>query len=561
MLGRYRSKPAATALRQVFGLLSFADEPAPARQSLALGLGRRELRDREAVAPLPGPRRVDDRARAEALLVRMDARVERARPRARDDVDRLGGLAPRAHRPEHLLEIHDVDVVVDDHGVAAEIRPGVDARRGVPHLARVTRVALVDRDRVEQARAADLMAPHADDAGDRRGLDVAAETRAPHERAVERLLVGWHVRRRRENDRVVAVVDGMDAEDGLGALARRVIAGPLAEGSLDLALFGVDPAFHQDLGVRGDREAGDRSLDDAIRRAAHPAGPVVLGRAVGDLGAGRQEKERIATRAEGERHALFAREPLIAMLPAVLAGRDVEAEPRLVVDHHAVRAEVHPALVRIARDVEAAGAEVAAAVELVPLRSGEDQAIDLVAAEHVLEDRAVLHDLGGDRLDALADTFLPRTDELVRRRVRVEAEGDRDAAERPEPVGEDAKTLLEALDLVEDCRLRWARPAEELGGHPDVLLRVRAADRLQLAERVDAPQPVPQIGGRRDFGRDRRGHMRLLLSSPRTFRRACHTPAPTVGEGTRARARPRRSGRTATRDRRSHRPRPCTVGS
>src|SRR2546425_11562322 len=52
MLGRYRSKPAATALRQVFGLVSLADEPAPARQSLALGLGRRELRDREAVAPL-----------------------------------------------------------------------------------------------------------------------------------------------------------------------------------------------------------------------------------------------------------------------------------------------------------------------------------------------------------------------------------------------------------------------------------------------------------------------------------------------------------------------------
>src|SRR5206468_580311 len=108
----------------------------------------RLLRAREAVAPLERPRRVDDRAGAEALPVRVDAWVERAAPRARDDVDRLGGLAARADRPHDEFQVHRVDVVVDDDRVAAEVRPGVDARGRMPDLAGVPRVALLDRDHV-----------------------------------------------------------------------------------------------------------------------------------------------------------------------------------------------------------------------------------------------------------------------------------------------------------------------------------------------------------------------------------------------------------------------------
>src|SRR5207247_6170525 len=262
------SEPASDPepLRQVLRLLSLAHQPAPAVERLLLRRGRRKLRERELVQPLPRPCRVDDRARAEALLVRMDARIERARPRARDDVDRFGRLAARAHGPEDLLEVHDVDIVVDDDRVAAEVRAGVHARGGVADLARVARVALLDRDRVEEPRPADLVAPDADDARDRRRLEVAAEARAPHERAVEGLLVGRDVRGRREDDRVVAEVDRLDAEHRLGAIQRGVVAGPLAERTLDLALVRVDPALHHDIGVRRDRQPGDRFLHDAIPR-------------------------------------------------------------------------------------------------------------------------------------------------------------------------------------------------------------------------------------------------------------------------------------------------------
>src|SRR5919201_3286199 len=150
-------------LGQVLRLVALADEPAPALVRAALRFRSRQLRNGEPVTPLPGPRRVDDRARAEALLVRMHARIEGTAPRARDDVDRLGRFAPRADGPEHLLEVHDVDVVVYDDRVAPEVRAGVHARRGVSDLPRVSGVPLADRDRVEQTRSPDLVAPHAGD--------------------------------------------------------------------------------------------------------------------------------------------------------------------------------------------------------------------------------------------------------------------------------------------------------------------------------------------------------------------------------------------------------------
>src|SRR5439155_556944 len=78
------------------------------------------------------------------------------------------------------------------------------------------------------------------------------------------------------------------------------------------------------------------------------------------------------------------------MHPAVLARRDVEAELVLVVDHHAIAAEVDPAVVRIAGDVEAAGADVAAPVVLVPLRRGGDRHVDVRAALPLPEDGTIL---------------------------------------------------------------------------------------------------------------------------------------------------------------------------
>jgi hypothetical protein len=65
-------------------------------------------------------------------------------------------------------------------------------------------------------------------------------------------------------------------------------------------------------------------------------------------------------------------------------------------DHHAIGAAVDPALVGIAGDVEAAGADVAAAVGRVPFGRGEGGDVDVVSGHDVLENRTVSNVFGRD---------------------------------------------------------------------------------------------------------------------------------------------------------------------
>src|SRR5207253_9195206 len=73
------------------------------------------LRDRwELVSPFPRTGRVDDEAGVEALLTDGDDRVQRPAPRALDQVEVLLRLRARAHRPDDVVQVRDVDVLVND---------------------------------------------------------------------------------------------------------------------------------------------------------------------------------------------------------------------------------------------------------------------------------------------------------------------------------------------------------------------------------------------------------------------------------------------------------------
>src|SRR6266550_4794185 len=195
----------------------------------------------------------------------------------------------------------------------------MNGRREVPDLPRVSGVALLDAHRVEESRAANLVAPDALDARDADRLELRAEQRRAQERSIEGLLVRRLVRWRAEHDRVVAVVKGFDLHERLGTRVARVIAGPLPERTLDDLLFRIDPALDDDLGLGRERKPGDRPLHDAIRLAAHTTGPVVLSQTELDLGRGREDEERVAARDERDRHLLPAPEPRVAVHAAVLA--------------------------------------------------------------------------------------------------------------------------------------------------------------------------------------------------------------------------------------------------
>ena len=82
----------------------------------------------------------------------------------------------------------------------------------------------------------------------------------------------------------------------------------------------------------------------------------------------------------GNRCQLAATLVLVNMQPGVVTGVDEEAQPPRVVDHHAVGPDVHPPRVRVPGDHGVEGAEVTAAIELVPLRSRENGQVHVRSA-------------------------------------------------------------------------------------------------------------------------------------------------------------------------------------
>src|SRR3954469_19850050 len=464
------------------------------RDPALLGAGRAHLR--ELVAPVPGAAGVDDRSAVGEVTGRLalglDARIERRRPGVADDVDRGGRVRAREQGPHQLLEIGDVDVVVDHDHVSPAI--GTDMAHGgdMAGLLGMAGIALVDRDREQQPRVADLMRPSRGDARHARLLDVLAQQAGSHHRAIAADLVRRPLRDAAQQDRIVAIIDRLDVEHGLGPQIAGVIAGPFRERALDALVAGLDEDLYDDLGVGRDRQAGDGAVDDLDRLAADAADDLVFADAVGHFAAGHQEGHGIAAADHGDRHALAARLVLVAHLAAMLSGRDVETRGPGVMDHHAIGPAVDPALVGIAGDVEAAGADIAAAVAGVPFRRGKAGDVDVVAGHHVLEDRTVVDVFGRDARhrphEAGAKTFaelqLAEAGREAERHVLALAaeEVDQHAAARDRP-----------WHIVEDEAGRAVVVHRDAGPHADILLPRQPAHLLDLAEPARLVEPLPQV--------------------------------------------------------------------
>ena len=127
---------------------------------------------------MPGPAGVDHRPAvgvvAHRLALRLDTRIKRRRPGVADDVDGRGGVRAREQRPNELLEIGHVDIVVDHDHVAPAIGADVAHGRDMAGLFGVAGITLVDRDREQEPGVADLMRPGRRHARHARLLDVLA---------------------------------------------------------------------------------------------------------------------------------------------------------------------------------------------------------------------------------------------------------------------------------------------------------------------------------------------------------------------------------------------------
>ena len=248
-----------------------------------------------------------------------------------------------------------------------------------------------------------------------------------------------------------------------------------------MRLAGRDVAFQHDLGIGREGQPGHLAAHHLGRAAAHAADDVELEGAVGRLDAAVEEGERIAADHHGDRHLLAALEIFLAVDPAVVALGGHEADGLLVVHLRAIGAGVEPVLFRIAGDAVGAGADVAAAVLLVPDRGGEFGHVDIVAHHDVLEHRAVLDDLVRDDLRLLQIGLAIGVAQLPFGQVVGKAERHV-AADAGEHVEQQPEALGRAGHLVEHHAGPVLGAQDRFGGEPDVLLPGRALDVPDLAE-------------------------------------------------------------------------------
>src|SRR5262245_39196507 len=230
---------------------------------------------RKAIAPWNGLASVDEHAAhrevASIAFVRRQAWVKVGGPRF-ENLNRLRRIHSSAQCPDHLFQIHWIDIVVYGHIVAIHAGAGLRACHCGEGVHGVTGVPLFERYNHHQSMT---VAPNALDIGDA-GLFEVVPDAVREER--DTVTLGdrkeWWVA---EQDRVLAMQDSLYPNDTFFA-AVCVIARPLAEGSLHLRLFfrwrylTLDDNFRS----RGHRKSGKRSPYHFHRLAAQRAGVVVL---------------------------------------------------------------------------------------------------------------------------------------------------------------------------------------------------------------------------------------------------------------------------------------------
>ena len=254
----------------------------------------------------------------------------------------------------------------------------------------------------------------------------------------------------------------------------------------------MDEALEGDLGVRRDRQTGRGPPDHLHRLAQKSAGRVVLVLAVRDFQSGDHEQRRVHAAHHRHRARLAALVILLLDHVAVLALGAHHGGEFLVVRLHTIGAVVDPAGVGIAHDHHVAGADVIAAVVLVPARHRNLEKVDVVAGLDVLQERAARH---LDRRDGLGllHVFAPMANQLDLGAIGRIAHRHVDAADRGEQVRQDAVALGIAGDVVEQHQRIADLALEDIDDAADLALALGAADVRHLAGRLHLREPGAQI--------------------------------------------------------------------
>lgn len=79
----------------------------------------------EAITPFVGPGCLNDHSRVMALLAGRNYGIEGTAPGTAQNINRGGRIRSSGYRPDDFVQIRDVDVLVDNHHIPAQIGTGM----------------------------------------------------------------------------------------------------------------------------------------------------------------------------------------------------------------------------------------------------------------------------------------------------------------------------------------------------------------------------------------------------------------------------------------------------
>ena len=148
--------------------------------------------------------------------------------------------------------------------------------------------------------------------------------------------------------------------------------------------------------------------------------------------------------------------------------------------------------VRVLGHDHVGGADVAAAVLVVPLGHRQLQHVDVVAGEHVLVERALVHVLRRDQR-RVVEAFLPGGDELVAGDVGGQVGGEGGPLEGFHHAHQHPVAFGVVLDVVEQQRGGVLPAPGHLGQRADLQVPVAARNPAKLAHGIHLLEPLSEV--------------------------------------------------------------------
>ena len=179
-------------------------------------------------------------------------------------------------------------------------------------------------------------------------------------------------------DRIVAMVQGLNSNHWPHPFTARVVAGVFSEGSFDSLLFSGrwDLAFNDHLGIGSQGESTSRSHHDWFGLSFDETREFVLRSGPSGPAAGCPKEIRIRRYNHSDGTVLSLRPIFFHHQVSMMVGGYLKTQGRVVMHHDSVGTHVDPSLIRIFGDDCAPGSYIQTAVFLMPFGDGKLLEID-----------------------------------------------------------------------------------------------------------------------------------------------------------------------------------------